>query len=322
MIPGRYSHIPVARNLPVPLDGLTMKGSRPSQRGVTPDAMILRSRKNRRRVDVTKRTGELKAVARSHGPVLFKVVLTTAVSVGLAWGAWAGWQWATTSPRFALTQVVYRGTARATDVELSRLAGLAPGVNVVALDVGGVERALATHPWIKSVRVGRRLPSRLEVEVEEHEPVALLALGELYLVDSDAVPFKRVAPGDVADLPLVTGIDRERFVGDREAALVELGRAIDAATVYARSVAAKGHGLSEVNVTGGEVTVVTVGGEELRFGEGALADKLARLAQVRGALADKRLSAAVIRLDDRVRPGRVTVQLSAPGPERGSGAAQ
>lgn len=30
MIPGRYSDIPVARNLPVPRYGLTMKGSRQS----------------------------------------------------------------------------------------------------------------------------------------------------------------------------------------------------------------------------------------------------------------------------------------------------
>lgn len=283
--------------------------------------MLLRQKKNRRRVDVAKKTGELKAAAQTHGPVVLKALFTTAATIAIAWGAWAGWQWATTSPRFGLTDVLYRGTERATGAELSRLGGLNAGVNLFALDLSNVERALATHPWVKSVRVSRRLPSRLEVAVEEYEPVALLALGDLYLVDTGAVPFKRVALGDALDLPLVTGIERERFVDDRQAALEELGRAVDAAVVYARSPVAKGHALSEVNVAGGDVTVVTVDGEEIRFGDGALADKLARLERVRAALNDKRLSAAVIRLDDRARPSRVTVQLSAPGPERGSGAA-
>ena len=283
--------------------------------------MLFRQKKNRRRVDVAKKTGELKAAAQTHGPVVLKALFATVATVAVAWGAWEGWQWANTSPRFGLTDVLYRGTERATGAELSRLGGLTAGVNVFALDLSNVERALSTHPWVKSVRVSRRLPSRLEVVVEEYSPVALLALGDLYLVDADATPFKRVATGDSLDLPLVTGIDRERFVDDRQAALEDLARAVDAAVVYGRAKASQGHGLSEVNVAGGDVTVVTVDGEEIRFGDGALAEKLARLERVRDALKDKRLSAAVIRLDDRARPSRVTVQLSAPGPERGTGAA-
>jgi len=319
MIPGRYRDIPVARNLPEPPGGLTMDGSRdPAARR---HGMLFRPKRNRRRLDVAKKTGELKAAVKTHGPGLLKALFATAATVALGWGAYAGWQWAATSPRFALTDVVYRDTSRASGAELSRLAGLAPGQNLFALDLGAIERALATHPWVKSVRVSRRLPSRLEVTVVEHTPVALLALGELYLVNEDGVPFKRIAPQDGIDLPLVTGIERERFVSDRQAALEELSRAVDVAITYARSGPAKGHALSEVNVAGGEVTVVTVDGEEIRFGDGALGEKLARLEKVRKALQDKRLSAAVIRLDDRVRPSRVTVQLSAPGPERGTGAA-
>jgi cell division protein FtsQ len=282
--------------------------------------MLLRSKKNRRRMDVAKKTGELKAAAKTHGPPLLKALLTTAVTVSAAWGAWQLWQWASTSPRFGLTEVRYVGTARSGGAELSRLGGLTPGVNIFALDLAGVERALGAHPWVKSVRVSRRVPSRLEVVVEEHQPVALLSLGDLYLVDTDAVPFKRVAAGDAFDLPLVTGIERERFVNDRQAALEALARAVDAVTVYSGTPSAKAHRPSEVNVTAGDVTLVTVGGEEIRFGDGALVEKLARLERVRAALQDRRLSAAVIRLDDRARPSRVTVQLTAPSPERGAGA--
>jgi cell division protein FtsQ len=282
--------------------------------------MIFQPRRNRRRTDVAKKDGDV-AAARAYGPLVLKVLLTTLATAAAAWGLHEAWGWANTSDRFALTEVVYRGLERASGSELSRLAGLTTGINLVALDVEAAERALATHPWVKSVRVLRRFPSRLEIVVEEHMPVALLALGELYLVDEDGVPFKRLSPQDGLDLPLVTGIARERFVRERDVALAELSQAVGAAMTYARSSAAARHRLSEVHVEAGEVTIVTEDGVEIRFGDGPLGDKLARLERVRAALEDRRLTAAVIRLDDRVRPSRVTVQLSTSGPEAGKGTA-
>ena len=103
------------------------------------------------------------------------------------------------------------GQAEATDVELVRLGGVLLGQNLVAMDVRAMERAIATHPWVKSVSVTRHLPSRLTIDVVEHRAIAMLSFGELYLVNEDSAPFKRIKPGDAADLPLITGLDREAF---------------------------------------------------------------------------------------------------------------
>lgn len=321
--PRGYSDVPVARNLPPRDPRLTMEGSRRSRSSLdgTTEAsptMLFRPKRNRRRIDVAKKTGELKAVAKSHAPLAVRVLASIAVSVGLAWGGWAGWQWASTSPRFALTAVTFTGTVRATDAELAKVGGIVAGANLVAMDVGGIERALAAHPWVKSVRVRRHLPSRLTVEVVEHEPVALLAIGELYLVNQDAEPFKRVKVDDGLDLPLVTGIERDRFLNARAQALVELRRAIDVARAYAATKSAKEHPLSEVHVEPDAVTLVTLAGQEIRFGDGAVEPQLARLERVRRELAARSQRAEVIRLDNRARPEWVTVQLSGGIPERGA----
>jgi cell division protein FtsQ len=173
--------------------------------------MFFRPKKNRRRVDVAKKTGELKAAAKQHAPTALKVLGLLALSTGLTWAGVEGWRWATTTPRLALREVVVSGQARATEAELVRLSGAVLGLNVFALDTAAMERSIGTHPWVRKVRVHRALPSRLLVEVTEHQAVALLALGELYLVDEAGEPFKRLTPGALAQLR--RGIDVAKAYG-------------------------------------------------------------------------------------------------------------
>lgn len=254
--------------------------------------MFFRPKKNRRRVDVAKKTGELKAAAKQHAPTALKVLGLLALSTGLTWAGVEGWRWATTTPRLALREVVVSGQARATEAELVRLSGAVLGLNVFALDTAAMERSIGTHPWVRKVRVHRALPSRLLVEVTEHQAVALLALGELYLVDEAGEPFKRLTPTDAMDLPLVTGIDREEFLGDgRPGALAQLRRGIDVAKAYGAAFGGgRGERLSEVNVTLDGVVLVTGSGQEVRLGEGDVQAGLDRLERVRHELKLRALS--------------------------------
>lgn len=275
---------------------------------------MLRSKKNRRKVDVAKKTGELKAAVKAHAPAALKVIGLFAGAAVLVLGSIHGWRWATTSPTFALEDVVIRGNAHAPEGELLRLGQLELGQNLVALDTFGLEATLATHPWVKRAHVRRHFPRRLSVDVVEQDAVAVLAMGELYLVNDEGVPFKRLSPQDGVDLPLVTGLERDELVERREAALGKLRAAIDAARAYAGTRPAKGFGLSEVAVSDDGVTLVTVDGQRVQLGEGALAEKLDRLSKVRAQLEQRQLQASVVRLDNRRRAGWVTVELLAAAP--------
>ena len=275
---------------------------------------MFRSKRNRRRVDLAKKTGEFKAAAKTHGPVVLKMLALAVAFVGIAFGGNEGWKWARTSPRFALTDVKVSGQSEATDVELVRLGGVLLGQNLVAMDVRAMERSISTHPWVKSVSVTRHLPSHLSIDVVEHRAIAVLSFGELYLVNEDSEPFKRIKPGDVVDLPLVTGLDRDTFADHRDEALASMHQALTLIEAYAAEPIVGTEPLSEVNIHPEGITAVTADGQQIEFGEGDVLPKLGRLARVRKELHARSMVAEVIRLDNRTRPSWVAVQLAVKKP--------
>ncbi len=283
--------------------------------------MIFRAKKNRRRVDVAKKTAEIKAVASSLAPTLLRVFGVIVATAAIVFGVYSLSQWARQSPRFAITHVVYSGNSHASDFELGRVGGIQLGQNLVAADALAIERLVATHPWVKTARVNRRFPQSLEVQVTEHHAVAMVSLGDLYLLDEDGEPFKRVTPSDALDLPIVTGIERDDYVSRHDDTVLRLTDALGLAQTYATSKLGKGAPLSEVHLDIEGVTLVTADGQQVQLGEGAWKEKLDRLARVVKELQARSLTAAVIRLDNRARPSSVTVSLStinpSASPERG-----
>lgn len=259
--------------------------------------MLLRTKKNRRKVDV-------KAAAKQHAPFVLKLFAAAAIVVGVGFGSQLAWKWAQVSPRFQLKSVVIAGNARATDSELARLGGLTESQNLVQLDVAAVERSIASHPWVRTVKVSRHFPSRVTVDITEHEPSAVVSLGELYLVNAEGLPFKRLAASDNLDLPLITGLDRDGYTERPLEARERIIAALEVLTLWKPAP-------SELRTSVHGVTVVQPDGVEVRLGQGELPAKLERLARLRKELQSRKLTAEVIRLDNRMRPDWVTVQLSA-----------
>jgi cell division protein FtsQ len=272
--------------------------------------------RNRRRQDAAQQKEAVKGAVRTHGPGVLKVLALTLSTGLLVWGGVALREWALTSPRFDLAAVSFNGLQRASRVELLRLAALTKGQNLWTLDTGALERAMLQHPWVRTVEVTRRFPNRVSVEVTEHVPVALAVLGELYVLDEQGEPFKRVTPGDGLDLPLVTGLDREGYVSDPAVARERLRTALEVASAYARLSPDNAERLSEVRMEAQGVALVTASGQEVRLGEGDSEVKLERLARVRKELGQRGLAAEIIHLDNRARPGWVAVKLSSPVSER------
>ncbi|MBZ4410274.1 FtsQ-type POTRA domain-containing protein [Myxococcus sp. XM-1-1-1] len=272
--------------------------------------------KNRRRQDSAQRNEAVKSAVRSKGPGVVKVLALTLTTGLLVWGGVETRKWALSSPRFELAAVSFTGLERASRVELLRLAALTKGQNLWTLDTGALERAMRQHPWVKKVEVTRRFPNRVSVQVSEHVPEALAVLGELYVLDEEGEPFKRVTPGDGLDLPLVTGVDRDGYVADPQVARQRFQAALEVARAYTSASPGKPERLSEVRMDGREVTLVAASGQEVRLGEGDSEVKLQRLARVRRELSARGLAAEIIHLDNRARPGWVAVKISSPASER------
>ena len=258
------------------------------------------SRNRRRRADgAASRASRGRTVLRGLG------FLVTLASL-----AWIGFQldrWAASSPHFALRKFQSSGLRRATEKELLRLAGLAPGMNLWSLDSATVAQAMAAHPWVRTVEVTRSLPDTLQLRVEERAPVALASLGDLYVVDAEGAPFKRVSPAETLDLPLLTGITREQAEKDPAGTAARLREALGVADVYQHAF--ERPRLSEIQLGESAFELITTDGVRVVLGRDDLDGQLRRLQRVRDELQHRGLAAAAIHLENRVRPGWVAVQI-------------
>ncbi|HEY0465779.1 MAG TPA: FtsQ-type POTRA domain-containing protein, partial [Polyangiaceae bacterium] len=159
--------------------------------------------------------------ARSAARLLWsalKLASGLAVVVGASLAvAWSAHHYALTSPRFAIHTVDLVGAKRLTLEQLKTDSGVSVGLNIFALDTEAAERKLLENPWIAEVKMTRRLPSTLRIELSEREASAVVALGDrLYLVTHEGVPFKEIQAGDPYDMPLISGTSPENLQRDRK----------------------------------------------------------------------------------------------------------
>lgn len=258
--------------------------------------MLLKRKRNRRKVD-------WKSSLRKWSGRLFKLCAAVIAVLSLGLGGKLAWTWANASQRFGLRVLTITGNERATDAELQRIAGLTVGQNLLQLEPAAIEKALLTHPWVKSVTVTRRYPQNLNIDVAEHQASAVVSLGDLYLVNEEGNPFKRFLASDHLDLPIILGLDREFYTDRPQEARRRISLALEALQVWKPAPA-------EVRTSALGITIVQADGLEVRVGQGDWEAKQRRLENVLKDLKSKNLTAQVIRLDNRMRPERITVLLS------------
>lgn len=236
-----------------------------------------------------------------------RVVVRLGLCVGLAYGVLVGvregYAYATTSPRFEVRALEFRPTAHVDDARLRELLALAPGTNILSLQLDELAERVAAEPWVARAVVNRELPDALRVEIEEHQPAAVLAAGTMLLVDGDGEPFKRLESGERGQLPVITGIDGTALVADPQDARARTQRALEVIAAYAEK---RRPLLSEVHVdAAGGVTLYTANiGSQLRIGRGDVRVALARFDAVRAALGDESDKLAVAHLDGALAPDR------------------
>ena len=267
---------------------------------------------NRRVVDPGQRREARLGLWRQLAKAVTRAALGLGLLAGVGLAVVQGRAYALSSPRFALSTLHFEGLQHASQADLARLSGLTPGQNLFTADLSTVQRLLETHPWVQHVEVMRQLPDTVHVLVNEHVPVAMVTLGDLYLLDSQGHAFKKVEAKDLVDLPLLTGVDREAYVKDPAKTAEHFREALALAHAYDVSGAGQYGRLSEVRRVADGLTLVTDAGQEIRFPTGAPEESLQRLFKVRSELARRGLVAQVIHLDNRVRPDRITVKIFDP----------
>jgi cell division protein FtsQ len=215
------------------------------------------------------------------------------------------------APGFATSAIEITGPTQLSKAEIERIAGLAIGKNVFQVSAEQATAKLNAEPWIETATVQRRLPGTYRIQVKERRALALLSVGELYLVGEDGNAFKPLGSGDPGDLPLITGIELASIEHDKHAAAGVLLQAVAFLREYQEAGLSRREPLSEVHVESDETLSAYVGADAtfVRLGKAPFRTKLRRLREVFGQLAAQHARAQYVYLDNEKRPDRVTVKL-------------
>lgn len=238
-----------------------------------------RTRSNRtavKRVTVSRGSKE-----RSSGPrqAILRFLIAAVIACGGYFG-WLGYQWFAHAEVFQISGVDVKGVRRLSENEIRDIGGIFAGQNIFLVDIEAAARQARTHPWVKDVRIHRRLPNRISMLITERTPHAVLdAGGERYLIDDEGVAIERRAKrGDPPELPLVIIRDCAVSLGERVGA-----KGIHGATALLSELAARrGWRLAEVSIKADSAESISLAyaGHEFKMGGGNYGEKLRRLGEI------------------------------------------
>ncbi len=114
-----------------------------------------------------------------------------------------------------LTQCHYFNAESITVSGLNRLSpkmvldqgGINQRTNVLAVNLALTRKRLLAHPWIDDAEVNRKLPNRININIIEHNPIAILDLGRKFILDTNGKIFKEKSASDPNDLPIISGLE-------------------------------------------------------------------------------------------------------------------
>jgi hypothetical protein len=208
-------------------------------------------------------------------------VFAVLLAAALGYGGWEGYQWLTRAEMFQIAGVDVRGVRAVGDDEVRELAASFTGQNIFHADIGAAARRAMANPWVREVRIERRLPNRISMVFTEREPRAVLqAANGRYLIDREGVVIvpaaKAVTPAP--QLPVIAirscrAVPRETVTAGAMASALEL---ID-------ELAVRGGwdpGAVTVRADSSETVTIVYADHEFRIGSGNYPEKLRRLGEI------------------------------------------
>lgn len=252
---------------------------------------------------VTARLAEQKKerMHRVGGILLLALVLGGTVWVTAVGARVVGHRLFTENDRFLIEHMDIRSDGRLRPEHVREYARLEEGMNLFAVNIGRVREELESVPAVRSVRVTRRLPDTLIVEVTERVAAARLdegSAGYPLAVDLDGVVLGPTSLS--AQLPLIVGVRERGLRPGAEVSEPAVRSALELlalceAPEFGRLVRAR-----KIDVSHGEyLEVLLSGGERIAFPVTKMKFKLDRLCELikRAADAGKAIATADLTVD-------------------------
>ncbi len=112
----------------------------------------------------------------------------------------------TASTGLKLERVTFEGDKYLGQETLVETLGLAYGRPILAFDLDELRGEILKESWVRDAQVQRKLPSRINIVINERKPIAIwLYEKKYYLIDAEGHVLTEVDSPDVLPFPLVAG---------------------------------------------------------------------------------------------------------------------
>ncbi|MDE3155004.1 MAG: FtsQ-type POTRA domain-containing protein [Acidobacteriota bacterium] len=193
-----------------------------------------------------------------------RVLRDVTVGIAVLYLGYRGVTAATHTPLLSIRRIVVQGNERLSTGEVDTILAGLEGRNILDADLSTWRRRLLDSAWVQDATLRRALPSTVEVQIVERQPIGIARLGDdLYLVDADGTIIDAYGPnyGDL-DLPIIDGLG-----GTAEEGSVDASRAALAADLLAavRSRPELARRISQIDVSDVRDAVVILSGDPARL---------------------------------------------------------
>jgi len=206
------------------------------------------------------------------------------------------------SPFFQIKEVKVYGCSRLQRDRVVEPSDL-KGRNILSLNLKQVARKIEQERWIKNVVVKRGLPDRIEIYLRERRPIALINLGDIYLVDEDGIVFRKVKSGEYFDLPILTGLGRKYLQRDPQKFIHLIRQALVLLYLLDEKMGLSQDKISEIHIDGdiGFSLFDVESTTQIKLGFSEFREKLERFKRVKEVM-DKEITPRVIdlRYEDKI----------------------
>lgn len=253
----------------------------------------------------TRRTARTQVPKAGRGVLQFLLV---AMLAGTGWLGWNAYQWSEQSGVFLVAGVDVRGVNHLDENEVKSMAGVFTGQNIFKADIQGAARRARANPWVRDVRIERRLPNRISMVIEERVPEIIVETANgRFLADSGGAVIERLN-GDANAWPLpVATVRHLRLRPGDEAGSEELTEAIALAAELARRGGWRPQDITIKADSVSSMAIVTAG-HEIRIGEGPYDEKLRRLGEVLADVKQRNITFAYVDLRSERQAAVMTVK--------------
>ncbi len=242
------------------------------------------------------------------GPILIKALAVVLVVAG-SWLVWEAYTLVTHAAQFQIAGVDVTGVRQLREADLKKIAGTFTGQNIFRVDLDAAAQRARANPWVKEIRIYRRLPNRISMNIVERIPDAILDTGTgRYLIDSETTVIEQIAQEGASAWPLPVIEVKDCSVHPGEPVAAE--GVAEALTLLAEISSRGGWWLSSVRVRANspETLSVVYASHEFKIGRGNYGEKLRRLSEVMEDVKQRGLDIAYVDLRPERQAAAMVIQ--------------